>query len=144
MTSALTPDPAQLLPHGEPMVLISSIADWDDTKITCLADSHRDKNNPLRQDGVLSIYAGIEYAAQAMAIHAHLTAPAALTAAPRKGYLAAAAKLSAAQQNLDHFAQRLTITVEKIAANDNSSLYHFAIAAATQPLLSGQLTAVME
>lgn len=126
------------------MVLIDAITGWDDSKIYCSARSHLAADNPLRQEGVLSIYTGVEYAAQAMAAHARLTASSAQTTSqPRKGFLAVASKLKASVQNLDDVTAELEVTVEIIAANDDSSLYHFTLSAAKQTLLVGQLMAVM-
>ncbi len=142
-SSRLNINPAELLPHREPMVLIEAIRDWDDSKITCTASSHQQKNNPLRVAGVLSVYAGVEYAAQAMAAHARLVAND-FNGEPRKGFLAVASKLSAQVANLDQMDGSLIIALEKIASNDDSSLYHFVISAANQSLLEGQLMAVME
>lgn len=138
-------DLGSLLPHAEPMILLDSIEDWDDSKISCVSNSHLAVNNPLRQSGTLSIYAGVEYAAQAMAAHARLTAPPVdRHSLPRKGFLAVASKLSAQVQNLDQLATPLLIELEMLAANHDSSLYRFVISTAGQVLLEGQLMAVME
>lgn len=144
-TSISTAEFAQLLPHAEPMILIAAVTNWDTNSITCLANSHLAMNNPLRQEGILSVYAGVEYAAQAMAVHARLSAPDAdKYSQPRKGFLAVASKLTAKVPNLDQAAGLLLIKVERIAANNDSSLYHFNISSAEQDLLEGQLMAIME
>jgi predicted hotdog family 3-hydroxylacyl-ACP dehydratase len=137
------PSPDTLLPHAAPMVLIDAILHWDDNNISCTADSHLAADNPLRQSGVLSVYTGIEYAAQAMAAHAQLTSMAA-TSVPRKGFLATASKLSAQVRNLDDVAEPLLVELQMIAVNSGSSLYSFVISAGGQILLDGQLMAVVE
>lgn len=127
------------------MVLIGAVRAWDDSKISCVANSHLAANNPLRVNGLLSVYTGVEYAAQAMAAHARLTAPAAQeTTAPRKGFLAVASKLSASVQNLDTINAELQIDLEMIAANADSSMYSFVLSADQSVLLTGQLMAVMQ
>lgn len=144
------PHPAELLPHAAPMVLIDTITQWDDNQLCCRANSHLAVSNPLRQAGILSAYAGVEYAAQAMAAHARLTALAKLPTVAshsnnqaRKGFLAVASKLKASVANLDDNAGELIITVVLMAGNDDSSLYSFSISADAQILLAGQLMAVL-
>ena len=56
------------------MCLLDAVLDWDDARITCRATSHADPANPLRADGRLGAANGIEYAAQAMAVHGALLA----------------------------------------------------------------------
>lgn len=138
-----SPTPDELLPHVAPMVLIDAILRWDDNNISCMAHSHLASDNPLRLEGILSVYAGVEYAAQAMAAHAQLTSTAPASA-PRKGFLATASKLSAQVSNLDQIAEPLSVDVHRIAANNGSSLYSFMISAGQQTLLEGQLMAIVE
>ena len=66
------------------MCLLDSVVCWNSHSITCLATSHRDANNPLARDGRLDAICGIEYAAQAMAVHFGLSAG----RRPLSGYLA--------------------------------------------------------
>ena len=49
-------------------------ADWNAERISCVSRSHRAADNPLRAGGRLGIACGIEYAAQAMAVHGALIA----------------------------------------------------------------------
>ncbi len=56
------------------MCLLDAVRDWSAEAITCTATSHTDPANPLRADGRLGAANGIEYAAQAMAIHGALLA----------------------------------------------------------------------
>lgn len=131
------PSPADLLPHAAPMVLIDSVTTWDATSVTCRADSHLRADNPLRIAGRLSIHAGIEYAAQAMAAHARLRAQS--QEAPRRGVVATASKVVAHAEVLDAIQAPLLINASRLADNGDSSLYEFRISAADQPLLDGQL-----
>jgi len=132
-----------LIPHSGPMVLVDSITHWDATHIRCLAHSHLHADNPLRQAGTLSIFAGVEYAAQAMAAHARLIASESPTGAPRRGFVAVASKLEAQVAKLDAFHQPLEIDVQVIASSADSSLYEFHLRAEDKLLLSGQLTAIL-
>ncbi len=65
-----------LLPHAGRMRLIDSVISYDEQSIVCESDSHRAADHPLAEAGVLSIICGLEYGAQAMAIHGALLASA--------------------------------------------------------------------
>lgn len=139
---ASTPAIAELLPHSPPMVLVDAIIQWDEQSIHCHSQSHLQPDNPLRQDGVLSVFAGVEYAAQTMAAHARLLMATADDARPRKGFIAVASKLAARVDTLDSVAAPLLIAADMLAHNADSSLYAFTLSADGQTLLTGQLTAV--
>ncbi len=74
---------AARIPHQGAMCLLDAVVDWSETAISCRAVSHADPANPLRADGRLGAAAGIEYAAQAMAVHGALLAAASERPAPR-------------------------------------------------------------
>lgn len=138
------PAPAELLPHRAPMVLIDRIEHWDPERIVCRADSHHAKDNPLRQEGHLSVHAGVEYAAQAMAAHARLEREDE-GGAPARGFLAVGSKIRAHAQYLDAAPGPLRIEASPLARNPGSSLYQFRIESDDgQPLLEGRLTAIIE
>lgn len=135
------PELTQLLPHRGQMVLLDEVLDWDAERIRCLAHSHHRPDNPLRDGGQLSIYAGIEYAAQAMAAHAGLSATG--DGPARRGYVATVSKLRAHTARLDDQPAPLCIEARRLVANDESSLYRFELGAQGEPLLSGQLLVVL-
>jgi predicted hotdog family 3-hydroxylacyl-ACP dehydratase len=144
MNAHLSTPLADLLPHKPPMVLLDGIQRYDSDSIACNSRSHLDPHNPLRQNALLSVFAGVEYAAQAMALHARLTADSASSVAPpRKGFLAVANKLQAHVRTLDEAQFPLTVTATRINGDQNSSLYGFTITADDRVLLEGQLIAVM-
>ena len=62
-----------LIPHSGAMSLLNEVLKWDEDHIICLANSHRSKHNPLRNENALSSVCGVEYAAQAMAVHGALS-----------------------------------------------------------------------
>lgn len=142
-TEAMTQTIETLIPHAGPMVLVDSITHWDPQHIRCEARSHLEANNPLRQAGELSVYAGVEYAAQAMAAHARLVAEKPAGETPRRGFIAVASKLKASVGTLDEIVASLIIEAQVVAQTSDSSLYEFTLYAADTPLLSGQLTAVL-
>ena len=95
------------IPHAGSMCVLDRVEAWDAARIRCSATSHRDPHNPLRARGRLASVCGIEYAAQAMAVHgALLGAQQAQTepARPRVGYLASVRGVDAFVDRLDTFA----------------------------------------
>ena len=70
----LMPSIETLLPHAGRMRLIDRVVSYDEQTIVCESDSHRAADHPLAEAGVLSIICGLEYGAQAMAIHGALLA----------------------------------------------------------------------
>jgi predicted hotdog family 3-hydroxylacyl-ACP dehydratase len=54
------------------MCLLDDVLSWDASRIRCRSASHRTPDNPLRAHGRLGAACGIEYAAQAMAVHGAL------------------------------------------------------------------------
>lgn len=139
MTATLIPDIAELIPHQAPMMLVDSITAWDEHHIICQATSHVERDNPLRDDGRLSVFAGVEYAAQALAAHARLREP---DLPPKRGMIATASKLTPCCQWLDEHTGALTIRVELLASNLTSSMCQFHITCGATDVLSGQLTAL--
>jgi len=75
----------ELIPHAGTMCLLEHVVAFDDTSIRCETRSHLDVNNPLRYKGRLSSLCGIEYAAQAMALHGALKSGAFGTSALKSG-----------------------------------------------------------
>lgn len=125
------------------MCLLNSVQSWDQFKLRCDAVSHRDLNNPLRAHGRLGAVCGIEYAAQAMALHGALLATSDL-ATPRVGYLVSVRSASLHVARLDELAADLCIEVTCITASSNNILYQFEVSADGQPLLSGRAAVVLD
>ncbi len=61
-----------LIPHAGGMIMIDGVEAWDETRIRCISKRHQAPDNPLLRDGRLSAHHGIEFAAQAAAIHGGL------------------------------------------------------------------------
>ena len=83
---------AMRIPHTGRMCLLDRVLQWDAHAIRCSATSHRGQDNPLREAGGLATLAGIEYAAQAAAVHGSLLRN---ETAPRSGVLAALKNVTA-------------------------------------------------
>ena len=128
----------ELLPHAGAMVLIDAIVAFDATRIECRSTRHRDPANPLRDGGRLSALAGVEFAAQAMALHGALLAspPSPL----RSGRLAALREVEVAQDSLDALPAPLAIVCTREGATADAAGYAFAVMAATVLVLRGRAT----
>lgn len=130
------------IPHRGNMCLLDRVARWDDASVECRAGSHRDPANPLRADGRLAAACGIEYAAQAMAVHGALLAPA--DTAPRQGYLTSVRDVALHVDRLDGIAGDLRIAVERLSGDDNHVLYGFGVFSGDCPLLEGRAGIVLD
>lgn len=134
---------AARIPHQGAMCLLHSVRRWDQATITCDAVSHRDLSNPLRSHGRLGAACGIEYAAQAMAVHGALQAGPDL-AFPRAGYLVSVRGATLHATRLDDIAADLLIEASCVTASANHILYAFNISAAGQRLLAGRAAVVLD
>lgn len=133
---------AARIPHQGTMCLLDAVLDWDSQRIRCRSSSHRHPDNPLRARGELGAACGIEYAAQAMAMHGALLA--AQTDRPRAGYLTSVRGVEFAVARLDDIADDLEIEAVRFSGDDNNVLYDFTVRAAGQALLSGRAAVVLD
>lgn len=124
------------IPHHGDMCLLDAVEQWDETDIVCRASSHNSPDNPLRGQQGLGICIGIEYAAQAMAVHGALLAGTDRT--PGSGYLASVRNVEWTQPQLNTAGEDLHIRAQRISGNEGSFLYAFSIHAGTRQLLSGR------
>ena len=133
---------ASRIPHQGSMCLLDGVESWDEENIQCRATSHRAEDNPLRAHGQLGAACGIEYAAQAMAVHGALLAPAD-SAAPRAGFLVSVRGVQVAVARLDDIPQDLAVQASRIMSNENNILYQFSVSAAGRLLLEGRAAVVI-
>lgn len=134
---------ADHIPHHGTMCLLNSVRAWDPVKIQCDAISHRDPANPLRAHGRLGAACGIEYAAQAMAIHGALLAGPDILS-PRVGYLVSVRSATLQAARLDDIADDLIVEASCVTASANNILYEFSIEARGQVLLAGRAAVVLD
>ena len=132
---------AARIPHQGSMCLLDAVLAWDSGQIHCRASSHRQPDNPLRAAARLGVACGIEYAAQAMAVHGALLAPAG--APPRPGYLASVRSVQLAVDRLDDLPQDLDIVAERLSGDEHNILYHFRVEHAGDLLLSGRAAVML-
>lgn len=124
-----------LIPHAGAMCLLERVESWDAECIACTALSHRDADNPLRSRGRLHVLCGVEYAAQAMAVHGALLKG---ERTPTPGFLAAARDVQWSRERLDDVAEPLRLEAERLLGDDSSVLYAFTVRAGGQELLRGR------
>jgi predicted hotdog family 3-hydroxylacyl-ACP dehydratase len=134
---------AASIPHSGAMCLLDEVEAWDDTRIRCTATSHRDPHNPLRARGRLAAICGIEYAAQAMAMHGGLLG-AAGGSRPRVGFLTSVRAIEAHVDRLDTLEETLTVEAERVSGDDNNILYRFTLCCGERVLLTGRAAVMLD
>jgi len=131
------------IPHQGSMCLLGSVLHWDSQGIRCRASSHRSADNPLRSHDQLGSACGIEYAAQAMAVHGALLAGAD-GSRPRAGFLVSVRGTTLHVPRLDDIAADLLVVATCITRSENNILYQFSISAAGRQLLDGRAAVVLD
>lgn len=126
-----------LIPHAGAMCLLDRVEAYDARNIVCVARSHREPDNPLRRYDRLSAICGLEYAAQAMALHGAL---AAAPQGPRPGYLVAVRDLTWRVNGLDSLPGELLVQAERVQGDAAAAVYRFAIEAEGQAVVGGRAT----
>jgi predicted hotdog family 3-hydroxylacyl-ACP dehydratase len=133
---------AELMPHEGAMCLLDGVLRWDAAGIRCVSCSHRDARNPLRTDGRLHALCGIEYAAQAMAVHGALAGG--TSARPRAGYLVSLREVVCRVDCLDDMEGDLIVEAEQVAGDDCRITYRFTVQVGDADVLSGRATVVLD
>jgi predicted hotdog family 3-hydroxylacyl-ACP dehydratase len=137
------------------MCLLDEVLAWDATRIRCRSNTHRAADNPLRAHGRLGAACGIEYAAQAMAVHGALiaaSAPLASTVSSHLrgsigaavGYLASVRNVALHVSRLDDLAEELIAAAERVTGDARTVLYEFSVRSAGLLLLSGRASIVVD
>jgi predicted hotdog family 3-hydroxylacyl-ACP dehydratase len=145
------------IPHQGRMCLLDAVTHWDAEQIRCRSSNHLDPDHPLRAHDRLGILCGVEYAAQAMAVHGALAAGAlaarALAAGalaardvppPAAGFLAALRGVTLHALRLDDEPGDLIVTATRVAGDRSSALYEFEVRSAVRCLLGGRATVVLD
>lgn len=125
------------------MCLLDCVEAWNEERIQCRATSHREADNPLRANDQLSSVCGVEYAAQAMAVHGALLAPKDSSVA-RAGFLVSIRGTKLHVLRLDDMAADLTVEATCISRGENNILYQFKVSADNQLLLEGRAAVVLD
>ena len=136
------------IPHQGRMCLLDEVVSWDTDRIACRSGSHRAPDNPLRSHGRLGVACGIEYAAQAMAVHGALSGGAADggadAGAPKAGMLAGLRGVEFRALRLDDRADDLVCSAIRFAGDGRTALYEFELACAGIWVMRGRATVLLE
>ncbi len=131
-----------MIPHAGAMHLLDGVLSWDADRIRCLSRSHRDRQNPLRMDGRLSALCGIEYAAQAMAVHGALAGN--VLKRPQLGYLASLREVRCSRARLDDLEGDLIVEAERMMGEESHVIYGFEVRVGDVEVLRGRAAVVLE
>ena len=134
-------DIAALIPHAGAMCLLDAVLTWDSTTISCLATSHRAAGNPLAVEGRLDAVCGVEYAAQAMAVHGGLVGSG---RRPAAGYLASLRDVICSVERLDMLHGDLLVTAELLISDAARVIYRFDLTCDGARVLSGRAAVVID
>jgi len=133
---------AGLIPHSGAMCLLDGVLQWDANRILCMSRSHRAVDNPLRTGGRLRAVCGVEYAAQAMAVHGGLAGG--IGGKPRAGYLASLRDVECRRGRLDDLEGDLVVEAEQVAGDGAHVIYRFRLRVGEVEVLSGQALVVLD
>ena len=143
-------DIARRIPHQNSMCLLDRVIAWDSQQICCETDSHRSLDNPMRAHGRLGASCGIEYAAQAMAVHGALIAESLGGAGTsnavhaRGGSLVSVRCVTLLVLALDNVVGQLTVNAERVSGNAGNVLYSFTVLDGLKSLVSGRAIVVLD
>jgi predicted hotdog family 3-hydroxylacyl-ACP dehydratase len=135
------------IPHQGRMCLLDEVLAWDAHHIRCSTGTHRALDNPLRSHGRLGVASGIEYAAQAMALHGALAGAAAganAGAVSQVGFLASVRDVRLHVLRLDDIEADLLCEATHLAGDDLTALYEFALRDRDKCLLGGRASVVLD
>jgi len=133
---------AAMIPHAGSMCLLDGVLAWDAGSIRCLSRTHRDRHNPLRVDERLPALCGVEYAAQAMAIHGVLAGN--VGKRPRLGYLASLREVHCSRSRLDDLEGDLIVEAERLMGEESRVIYSFDVRVGDIEVLRGRAAVVLE
>ena len=133
---------ADLIPHAGAMCLLDEVVSWDAVHIRALSRTHHDGHNPMRSSGQLPAVCGIEYAAQAMALHGGLAG--AVAVRPRAGYLVSLRDVVCRERRLDDLEGDLIVDAEQLMGDAERVMYRFSVRVGKAEVLSGRATVVLD
>jgi predicted hotdog family 3-hydroxylacyl-ACP dehydratase len=134
------------------MCLLDEVIEWDARHIRCRSATQRAHDHPLRSHERLGVACGIEYAAQAMAVHGALAGgvPAAGRlglhggARPEAGSLVSLRNVRLHVLRLDDLTADLLCDAVLVAGDRGTALYDFELRAAAQLLLCGRAAVMFD
>lgn len=133
---------AELIPHSGAMCLLDEVTGWDAMNIRCVSRTHREPENPLRNGTRVPVLCGIEYAAQAMAVHGGLSG--AVAERPRAGYLVSVREIACRSEWLDEAEGDLVVLAQQVVGEAQNAMYTFAVSCGSREILTGRATVVLD
>ena len=131
---------AGLIPHRDAMCLLHEVLEADDEQIRCRAVNHRNAAHPLRDAAGLPAICGIEYAAQAIAVHGAIK-----SGSPSgSGVLAALRDVKLHVERLDELREDILIVARRLLDEGGRLVYEFSLRAGAQELVEGRATVVLK
>jgi predicted hotdog family 3-hydroxylacyl-ACP dehydratase len=119
------------------MCLLDRVGAWDKGSITCIARSHRDPANPLRNEGVVPGVCGVEYCLQASAVHGALNSG----ERQRVAYLVRLGDVSILVESLDGLGEEIVVRAELVHSLPGGRSYNFSLCGGDDALaISGRAT----
>ena len=136
---------ARRIPHQGGMCLLDTVVSWSPDALHARATGHAQGDNPLRRDGRLDAVHGIEYAAQAMAVHGALLADPDDRGTPaRQGYLTSVRGVDMTVSRLDDLDGPLDVHVQRLSGDELNILYGFELRHENRVILQGRASVVLD
>ncbi len=129
------------IPHRGAMCLFDAVLDWNSQHVLCRTNSHRRVDNPLRSAGRLGIACGVEYGAQAAAIHGALRSSG---PTPAAGMLVSIRGLQFGALRLDEADEELLCAASLALCDAATAIYDVELRCAGRQLLAGRITVVFD
>lgn len=135
-------DLAKLLPHGAAMCLIDNVLDHNEHGLKCQTEQHQASNCVLLRNGRISLFAAVEMAAQAAALHAarQIVEGSLESVAPMVLGAIRGLEYERDDLNLRELAEPLMVDVQLQHANDATAIYAFSLTAGNMVLMAGRMT----
>lgn len=126
------------LPHHGDVCQIERIVSANETRLVVTSRAHQRGDNPLRVGGQLGVFAGVEMAGQAMALHLSLQSND--NASAGQGMITRASVLNPRVERLDELVGQLQITVVCEAHAGEMARYGFTLEHEGAVILDGGLS----
>ncbi|MCI4410041.1 MAG: hypothetical protein JHC38_00050 [Thiotrichales bacterium] len=132
------------IPHKLNMCLLDNVLSFSENMLVCDTRTHQMSNHPLAvENGVLGAMTGIEYAAQAMAIHGVLVREAeGNPIKPKKGYLVSVRDVVSRIDRLDTVQSTIIVSVKKIAGDIRMLIYDFELSSQGNIITAGRASVI--
>ncbi|QFY44199.1 3-hydroxylacyl-ACP dehydratase [Candidatus Methylospira mobilis] len=136
------------IPHQGAMCLLEKVESWDLDHVRCRTARHRDSNNPMRTSGRLGAAGGIEFAAQAMALHGALmttmqNAPT-VSAPPKAGLLVSVRNVQFNVTRLDDIEDDLLVEATRVSGDGRNVIYDFKLCDVARLLITGRAAVILD